>query len=137
MTRRTRYMGLLLIMPLLTVTTIFTTVYPANALEKRDYTYLNDNHCTARFNCAGAQICGDHICAPGEWEKLQAKLTAAQLGHQGGRNATQAAVVPSTPTAPSTPTVSSSVCQSVKSILAGAGVSSTVMGKVMADLGCG
>lgn len=109
----------------------------ASALEKRDYSYLNDNQCTARYNCAGAQICGDHLCKPGEWEKLQAKLSAAQLGHEGGRNVTQTTTEPST-TTPSAPTssVPTSVCESIKNILSGAGVSSSTVAKVMTDLGC-
>lgn len=117
MTNKMRYFGLLLIVPLLTVTltTTFTTISPANALIKRDYTYLNDNHLTARYG--ETAVCGDHLCAPGEWDKLQQALTAAQLGSQGGRNAkavtpavpSTSAPVPSTAppaptTAPPTPT---------------------------------
>lgn len=87
-----QYLGLLLIVPLLTVSvaSMFTTISPANALIKRDYYYLNDQHLTARFG--NTAVCGDHICAPGEWEKLHQTLAMAQLGHQGGRNATQPAM---------------------------------------------
>jgi hypothetical protein len=113
-----------------------TTIPVSNALIQRNFDYLNDQHLTARYG--NTKVCGDHLCTPGEFAKMQAQLTASQLGHQGGRNATQTAVVPTMPAAPSAPapTISSSVCQPVKSILSGAGVSSTVMAKVMADLGC-
>jgi hypothetical protein len=75
-----QYLGLLLIVPLLTVSvaSTFSIISPANALTKRDYTYLNDNHLTARYGEIG--VCGDHLCAPGEWDKLQASLTAAHGG---------------------------------------------------------
>lgn len=112
-----------------------TSIHYASALEKRDYSYLNDNHCTARYNCAGAQICGDHLCAPGEWEKLQAKLNAAQIGHQAGSNATKTNM-PSLSTTTSVQSVPVVVCQSIKNILEGAGASSSLTAKVMADLGC-
>jgi len=120
----------------LIVAVVGTTIPVSNALTKRNYDYLNDQHLTARYG--NTKVCGDHLCAPGEFEKMQAQLTVSQLGHQGGRNATQTALVPTTPAAPSAPapTVPSTVCQPIKSILAGAGVSSTVMAKVMADLGC-
>ncbi|MDE1765614.1 MAG: hypothetical protein KGI27_04960 [Thaumarchaeota archaeon] len=100
MTNKKRYLGLLLIIPLLTVTlsTAFTAT-PANALTPRDYSYLNDNHLTVLTG--NTKVCGDHICAPGEWEKLQASLTNAQLGNQGGRNAPKAITsIPSVSTAP-------------------------------------
>ncbi|MGI0068937.1 MAG: hypothetical protein ACREAN_01630, partial [Nitrosopumilaceae archaeon] len=51
------------------------TLPAANALITRDYTYLNDNHLTALYG--ESAVCGDHMCAPGEWDKLQASLTAA------------------------------------------------------------
>jgi hypothetical protein len=117
------------------------TVPAANALTQRDYTYLNDNHLTARYG--ETAVCGDHMCAPGEWDKLQASLTAAQLGYQGGRNATQTSIpststnsttVPSTLTPPST--APASVCQAVQNTLNSAGVTPAAVAKVMADLGC-
>ena len=92
-----QYLGLLLIVPLLTVSvaSTFTTFYPASALIKRDYTYLNDNPITSGFG--DTSVCGDHICATGEWTKLQEMLASTQLGHQGGTNSTQGAMtVPST-----------------------------------------
>ncbi|MGI0073672.1 MAG: hypothetical protein ACREA3_07670, partial [Nitrosotalea sp.] len=94
------------------------------------------NHLTALYG--ESAVCGDHMCAPGEWDKLQASLTAAQLGHQGGRNATQTGV-PSSTSASSNyvPTgATPKVCDAVKNLLASAGVSSDVISKVMADLSC-
>jgi hypothetical protein len=116
------------------IASVAGSTLPANALIKRDYYYLNNQHLTARYG--NTAVCGDHICTPGEWEKLQSSLTAAQLGHQGGRNATQTAATPSAPAPTPTPTEPASVCQSIKSILSTAGVSSNTVAKVMADLGC-
>ena len=111
------------------------TVPASYALTQRDYNYLNDNHLTARYG--NTQVCGDHLCAPGEWDKLQAQLTSAQLGNQAGRNAGQTTTTPSTTTTPTTPTSAPpSVCDAIKNILEGAGMSSTVTAKVMSDLGC-
>jgi hypothetical protein len=112
------------------IASVGASTLPANALIKRDYYYLNDQHLTARYG--NSVVCGDHLCAPGEWEKMQASLTSAQLGHQGGRTTT-----PTTPsTTPSTPAVPASVCQSVKTILFGAGVTTATTAQVMAILGC-
>jgi hypothetical protein len=135
------------------------TVPSANALETRDFSYLNDNHLTALYG--ETAVCGDHMCAPGEWDKLQAALTAAQLGHQGGRTApptstpststapamnstSTAPAMNSTSTAPATApsattvptTAPASVCQAVQSTLNNAGVTPDVVTKVMSDLGC-
>ncbi len=84
-----QYLGLLLIVPLLTVSlaSTFTTIHPANGLIARDYSYLNDNHLTALTG--DTKVCDDHICAPGEWDKLQTSLASAQLGHTGGGNVSQ------------------------------------------------
>jgi hypothetical protein len=120
----------------------------SNALINRDYTYVNDNQLTALYG--NTKVCGDHMCAPGEWNQLQAKLTSAQLGNQGGRNTTQTTTPPITTTpstVPSTPTtnatsaqmptgVTPKLCSAVKDILSSTGVSSSVIGQVMADLGC-
>jgi hypothetical protein len=126
---------MLFIAAVLLASTVVLTVPAANALIKRDYYYLNDQHLTARYG--NTAVCGDHLCAPGEWEKLQASLTTAQLGHQGGRNTNQTTTTPTVPTTPTTtPSVPTSVCESVKNTLNGAGVSSSIVAKVMADLGC-
>jgi hypothetical protein len=109
----------------------------ANALVPRDYAYLNDNHLTALYG--NTMVCGDHMCAPGEWDKLQSSLTTAQLGHQGGRNATTT-TIPAAPTPTTTSTMASGVtpkiCETVKSVLSDAGTSPAVISQVMADLGC-
>jgi hypothetical protein len=126
---------MMFIAAILIASVVVLTVPAANALIKRDYYYLNDQHLTARFG--NTQVCGDHMCAPGEWDKLQASLAAAQLGHQGGRNQTQPSSAPAAGTAPAPPTTApTATCESVKTILNSAGISSTVVAKVMADLGC-
>jgi hypothetical protein len=137
-----RMMSKLLVVLVLMVAVIAsivgTTLPAANALVTRDFAYLNDNHITALYG--NTMVCGDHMCAPGEWDKLQASLTAAQLGHQGGRNATQTGGVPSASTtaAPTTaPTgATPKVCEVVKTMLNSAGVSPSVVSQVMADLSC-
>lgn len=129
------------------IATIVGTTFPsANALIQRDWSYgYNDNQMTARYG--NTKVCGDHMCAPGEWDQLQSKITAAQLGYQGGRNTTQTttpytpSTVPSTPTPTATPTqmqagVTGHLCDSVKTVLDGSGVSSSVISQVMSDLGC-
>lgn len=82
-----QYLGLLLIVPLLTVSlaSTFTTIHPASALIPRDFSLLNDQQKTVRYG--ETSVCGDHICAPGEWDKLQASIMSAQFGKQTG-NAT-------------------------------------------------
>ena len=38
------------------------------------------NHCTSSDPC-NFQVCGDHICAPGEFDQLRAQVSEAQRGH--------------------------------------------------------
>ncbi len=70
-------MGLLLILPVFTVTltSIWETLPAANALSSR--TTFNDNHYTASHP-GGTKICGDHVCAPGEYDKMQQALAQSQ-----------------------------------------------------------
>jgi hypothetical protein len=108
----------------------------ASALTAR--TTFNDNHYTALYS-GGPKICGDHKCAPGEYDQMQQALAQAQMKGKTG------STTPSTPTPPTTtpttptpaPTVPAmSVCDSVKAILTNAGTSPDVLAKVMADLSC-
>lgn len=122
-------------------------------LEKRNYYSLDDQHLTARYG--NTKVCGDHMCGPGEWARLQNNLNQAQITHHG--NATKFNMVPPKPIpqpsapvnstattttpqpVPPTPTpptaVSSSVCMAVK-MAVGNSTTSDVVAKVMADLGC-
>lgn len=59
----------------------------SSALTKRDFGYLNDQHLTV--SNGDTKVCGDHLCAPGEWAKLQESLVTAQQGRQTTGNATQ------------------------------------------------
>lgn len=68
----------------------------ANALVTRDFSYLHDNHCTALYSCAGALICGDHLCEPGEYGKYIENMSKAQIS----QGAAAAAVIKSKPLAP-------------------------------------
>jgi hypothetical protein len=110
------------------------TIPAASALTSRSS--FNDNHYTALYP-GGPRICGDHMCAPGEYDKMQQALAQAQMKGKTG------STTPSTPTTTppmngnSTTTMPAmSVCDSVKATLTTAGISSTVIAKVMADLSC-
>ncbi|OLC93733.1 MAG: hypothetical protein AUI92_02260 [Thaumarchaeota archaeon 13_1_40CM_3_38_6] len=67
------------------------TLPVANALTRNAF---NDSHTTARFG--NSKVCGDHICAPGEHEKMSTELNTAQRNAQAGRATTPS----TTPTAP-------------------------------------
>jgi hypothetical protein len=115
------------------VTSIAAVTIPAaNALTSRSS--FNDNHYTALYP-GGPRICGDHLCAPGEYDKMQQAIAQAQMKGKTG------STTPSTPTTPqmngtSTTMPAMSVCDSVKATLTTGGISSTVIAKVMADLSC-
>ncbi len=119
---------------------VAVSIPAASALTSR--TSFNDNHYTALYP-GGPRICGDHICAPGEFDKMQQELAKAQMKGKGGTKPTPPTTTPTPPTTtPSTntnattPMPSTSVCPTVKGILTNAGYTSTVIAKVMADLGC-
>ncbi|MBI3639284.1 MAG: hypothetical protein HY223_03115 [Thaumarchaeota archaeon] len=77
MNKKLRYLGLLLILPVFTVALTSSWTMPsANALTSRNS--FNDNHYTALYP-GGPRICGDHICAPGEYDKYLQTLNNAQL----------------------------------------------------------
>lgn len=61
------------------------TLPVAGALTPRNFEYLKDQQCTFRYSGCGAKICGDHVCAPGEWGKWIAQLLASQKGGRSGR----------------------------------------------------
>lgn len=129
---------------------------PQQNLEKRNYYYLDDQHLTALYG--NNKVCGDHLCAPGEWAKLQDNLNKAQI-HPSNNTKSTPSPKPTTPTtnqtvtAPppvtnpppisppvtnstsQTSTVSPSVCMAVKAAL-GNSTSSEVVAKIMNDLGC-
>jgi hypothetical protein len=70
----------LLILPLLSISavTAFVDIPSANALTKRDYYVLNDQHTTASYG--NSVICGNHYCSPGEYSRMQQQLSQAQTG---------------------------------------------------------
>ncbi|MDE1764855.1 MAG: hypothetical protein KGI27_01135 [Thaumarchaeota archaeon] len=117
----------LLLTTVLMASVAVSAIPASNALIQRDYSYLNDNHLTVRTG--NTKVCGDHLCAPGEWDKLQESLNSAQFG-----NGTK-----STPTtAPSTPTTStpSNMCTLVKNALADSNAGATITQSVLSKLGC-
>lgn len=64
------------------VASITANALPVNALPatsdltKRSYYFLNDQHLTARFG--NTAVCGDHLCGPGEFARLQQSLNDQQ-----------------------------------------------------------
>ena len=127
-----KLMVALFVTTVLMTSVVAVSIPAASALTSR--TSFNDNHYTALYP-GGPRICGDHICAAGEYDKMQQDLSKAQMKGKTGTTA------PSTPTPPTTtpttmPSTPSSVCQTVKTTLTNAGISSDVIAKVMADLGC-
>jgi hypothetical protein len=107
------------------------TIPAASALTSRSS--FNDNHYTALYP-GGPRICGDHVCAPGEYDKMQQALAQAQM--KGKTGSTTPSTTPTTTPTPPTTTPAMSVCDSVKAILTNAGTSPDVVAKVMADLSC-
>ncbi len=118
----------LLLTAVLVASVAVSTIPASNALIQRDYSYLNDNHLTVKTG--NTKVCGDHLCAPGEWDKLQSSIYSAQLGK--GSNST------ATPTAPAPITNSgtSAMCTSIKAALASANAGATVTQQVLSALGC-
>ena len=131
------------------------TTNATNNLVKRDYSYANDQHLTARFG--NEKVCGDHLCAPGEWTKLQDNLNQAQIVHSPTNTTTvmpvstnnttmastnntspmQSPPVPPTPAPIPVPQVEpSAICVAEKTVLANSTVPSTTITRIMADLGC-
>lgn len=138
------------------VTPVLAQTAPTTSnLVKRDYSYSNDQHLTARFG--NSKVCGDHLCAPGEWAKLQENLNQAQITHPPTNptktvsistnttmtvSANTTSQIPSQPVPPTPapiptpPSGPSAVCIAVKAVLGNSIVSSTTVAKIMADLGC-
>lgn len=138
------------------VTPVLAQTAPTTSnLVKRDYSYLNDQHTTARFG--NSKVCGDHMCVPGEWVKLQGNLNQAQITHPP-TNSTKTVSIPTNTTMtasanttsqipsqpvppvpapiPTPPSGPSAVCIAVKAVLGNSVVPSTTVAKIMADLGC-
>jgi hypothetical protein len=118
---------------------VILSVPAANGLTKRDCSSYGAGFCynnpTARLG--NTAVCGDHLCAPGEWDKLISALTVAQRGQQAATNMTQAGSANMTVSATTIPTTAPpNVCDTIKSLLSSAGVSSSIVTKVTTDLGC-
>ena len=116
----------LLLTAVLMASVAVSTIPASNALIQRDYSYLNDQQITVRYG--NTKVCGDHMCAPGEWDKLQTSISTAQQGKQTG-NATTTTAAPMTSSA-------SSLCTAVKTALASANTSSAVTSAILSKLGC-
>lgn len=131
------------------------SVPTSSNLVKRDYSYTDDQHLTAGFG--NTRVCGDHMCAPGEWTKLQESLNHAQISHTSNKTATIPSLPPSVPATPTNSTVPvpsnstttvtpapiptppsapSSVCVAVKAALGNSTVPASTIAKIMSDLGC-
>ncbi|MGI0087389.1 MAG: hypothetical protein ACREBI_05460 [Nitrosotalea sp.] len=117
----------LLLTAVLMASVAVSTIPASNALIQRDFSYLNDNHQTVLTG--DTKVCRDHLCAPGEWDKMQTSLAAAQLGNQTGKNATTTNTTPVTSSA-------SNLCTVVKAALANANTDSTMTAAILSKLGC-
>ncbi len=118
----------LLLTAVLVASVAVSAIPASNALIQRDYSYLNDNPQTVLTG--NDKVCGDHLCAPGEWDKLQSSLSVAQMGNQTGRNATTTTVKPMQSSG------SSSLCNLVKNALSNANADPTITQTVLSNLGC-
>lgn len=95
------------------MTSALGQIIPASGyqLEKRDFTILHDQHLTVRTG--NTMICGNHICQPGEWNKLTENLNTAQIAHGSAKHFPRTSSIPaqnynpaysvSNPYAPQTP----------------------------------
>ena len=148
----------LLLTAVLMLSVTVSTIPASNALIQRNYNYVNDNPLTVLTG--DTKVCGDHLCAPGEWSKLQQHLAAVQLGNQTGSNTTSQVTsswswayaqignqtgsntaIPSTPKTSATTTTSgtqiaSTVCTIVKNALSSANINSVTTHLVLSKLGC-
>ena len=69
-----QYMGLLAI-AVSSILALSAAVPAANALITRDN--FDDSHTTFRY-LGGQKVCGDHLCKPGEYDKLLKTMFDAQ-----------------------------------------------------------
>ncbi|TLX82747.1 MAG: hypothetical protein E6L00_02710 [Thaumarchaeota archaeon] len=69
-----QYMGLLAIV-ISSILALSVTLPAASALIQRDN--FDDSHTTTRF-LGGIKVCGEHICKPGESNKMLKALNDAQ-----------------------------------------------------------
>ncbi len=94
-----RYLAILLILPLFTVTiaSTFTVLPSVGALTKGTFASDFDSHTTARFG--NTKVCGDHLCAPGEFEKMKEQLNMAQT-QKGPNKVSPISQAPQGPTTP-------------------------------------
>lgn len=65
----------LLAMAISSIVVLSVTLPAAYALTQRDN--FDDNHTTVRF-LGGIKVCGDHLCKPGEYNKMLKALNDAQ-----------------------------------------------------------
>lgn len=80
MTYKINRLAVLLILPLLSISAItaFADIPVVNALTQRDFSILNDQPLTATFG--NSPVCGNHLCSPGEFTRMQQELSQAQTG---------------------------------------------------------
>lgn len=71
---RLQYLGLLA-MAISSILAMSVTLPAAYALIQRDN--FDDSHTTNRF-LGGIKVCGDHLCKPGEYNKMIKAMSDAQ-----------------------------------------------------------
>lgn len=69
-----QYLGLFAV-AISSILALSVTLPAASALIQRDN--FDDSHTTARF-LGGVKVCGDHLCKPGESDKMLKAMNAAQ-----------------------------------------------------------
>jgi len=77
--------ALLFLTTVLLLSSVIAMLPVANAVTRNTF---NDEHITARFG--NTKVCGDHLCGPGEFQKMMEKLNNAEIRH--------ATATPATPT---------------------------------------
>ncbi len=76
------------------IISVLGQIIPASAYElvKRDFSYLHNQHLTVRTG--NTMICGNHMCLPGEWNRLSENLNNAQISHGTAKNSASTVSVP-------------------------------------------
>ncbi|MGB9124101.1 MAG: hypothetical protein WA833_03950 [Nitrosotalea sp.] len=76
------------------ITSVVGQIIPVSGyqLEKRDFSILHDQHLTVKTG--NTMICGDHMCQPGEWNKLSENLNTAQIIHGSAKHFPKTSTIP-------------------------------------------
>ena len=101
--------ALLFLTTVLLLSSVIAMLPVANAVTRNTF---NDEHITARFG--NTKVCGDHLCGPGEFQKMMEKLNNAEIRHA---TATPATPTTNTTTPTTTPVENMSKVQNMSQII--------------------